>query len=64
MTDFYRSFTEIIAMRPATKKVISADLNNVGHGNPLRKSLSRGYYMTDFNQTFTKIMRLGLATKA
>ena len=45
------------------EKVISSVIDNVGHGNLLQKSLYLGYYMTDFNQTFTIMMRFGLATK-
>ena len=41
----------------ATKEVISADLENVGQGHRLQK-LYFGYYVIDFNQTFTKIMHL------
>ena len=62
MTDFYQTFIEIMAMWPATK-MSSADLENVGHGHHLHKSYRR-YYMSDFNQSFTKMMHLGLAAKA
>ena len=46
------------------EKVISADRENVRQGHHLQKSLVLGCYMTDFNQTFTKIMQLGLAAKS
>ena len=40
------------------KDVISADIDNIGQGYRLQKSLHLGYYITDFNQTFTEIMQL------
>ena len=43
-------------------KMSSADFENVGHGNYLQKSYL-GYYKIDFNQTFTNMQQLGLATK-
>ena len=36
------------------KSVTSADLESVGQGHHLQKSLNLGYYTADFNQTFTK----------
>ena len=49
---------------PNNKNVISADLENVGQGHHLQKSLFLGYYASDFNQTFTKMLLLWLITKA
>ena len=46
------------------KNVLSADLQNVGQFHPLQKSLYLGYFRTDFYQSFTKMMQLGLAAKA
>ena len=43
------------------KNVISADLEKDHH---LQKSWYLGYYKTDFNQSFTEMIQLGLATKA
>ena len=34
------------------------------HGHHLQKSLYLGYYMTDFNQNFIKMMQLELTIKA
>ena len=45
------------------KNVISADLENVGQGHHLHNSLYLGYYMTDFIQSFIKMMQQGLAAK-
>ena len=53
----------MMAMWSATKNVFSADLENVGQDHHLQQSYI-GYYMTDFNQYFTKIIQLGLAAKA
>ena len=44
------------------QNVISADLQNISQGHHLQKSYLR-YYATNFNQTITNIMQLGLATK-
>ena len=44
------------------KMFLSADLENVGQGHQLQKSC-HGYYRTNFNQSFTKMMRLRLAAK-
>ena len=46
-----------------TKSVISADLESVGQGHHLQKSLNLGYYTADFNQIFTKMLLLVLITK-
>ena len=43
------------------KNVTSVDLENVDQGHCLQNHL--GYYMTDFNKIFTKMMQLGLVTK-
>ena len=44
------------------KYVISADIENVGQGHYFKKSYL-GSYSTDYNQTFTKRVQLGMATK-
>ena len=45
------------------QKVILANFENVGRGHRLQNSYLL-YYMTNCNQTFTKMMQLELATKA
>ena len=45
------------------KNIIYADLENVGQGHYLQKSLYLGYYTTDFNQSSTKLLLLGQTTK-
>ena len=45
------------------KNVISIDLENVGQDLHVQKSLYLGYFATDFNQTFKKIMQLGMERK-
>ena len=40
----------------------SADLENIGKKHHIQKSLYVSYYMTDFNQTATKIMALWYLT--
>ena len=45
------------------KNIISADFENASQGHHLQKPLYLGYYTDDFNQTFTKMMQLGLTTK-
>ena len=44
------------------KKFTSSDLENVGQGQYFQKSYL-GYYMINFNQSFAKMMQLGLAAK-
>ena len=51
------------ASRPATINIYSPDLENVGQGHRLQKSYL-GYYMTYFKQSFTKMIRVGLAARA
>ena len=63
MDYFYQSFIEMMAIWLATKCHISWPWN-VGRCHQLQKPLYLGYYTAEFNQTFTKIMQLGLATKA
>ena len=46
------------------KNVQTANHENVGQSHRLQKSLYLGYDMIDFNQTFTKMIQLGLGTKA
>ena len=53
-----------MAMWQATTNYISADLENVRQWKHLQKSLYLSYYMTGFNQTFTKMMHLEQVTKA
>ena len=53
-----------MAMWPGNKNIISTDFEYVGKGKRLQQSLYLGSYTTDFNQTFTKMMQLELATKA
>ena len=40
------------------EKAIEADIENVGQGHHLQKSLYLNYYATDPNQTFIKRMAL------
>ena len=47
----------------SNKNAKSANLDNVGQGHHLQKLLFLGYYMTDFNKTFTKMMQLVLTAK-
>ena len=42
------------------KNVISVDIKNVGQGRHLLKSFYFCYHMTNFNQTFNKMVHLGL----
>ena len=60
MTDFYQTFIQMMEKWSA----ISADLENVDQGHHLEKTLYLGNYMTEFNQSFTKMTQLGMAAKA
>ena len=40
---------------PATKNVLTSDLENIGQGHHLQKSLYLSYYTNDFYQTFIKM---------
>ena len=53
----------IMASQPAEKNVLSSDLENVGQGHHLHKSLYLSYYTTDFYHTFIQIISLWPATK-
>ena len=50
--------------RTTKKKILSSGLDNVCEGRPSQKSLYISYYATDFSQPITKMMQLGLTTKA
>ena len=45
------------------KSVTSADLESVGQGHHLQKSLNLGYCTADFNQILTKMLLLVLITQ-
>ena len=61
MTDFYQTFIEMMATNVSNKmsatKLSSADLENIGQGHNLQNSIYLGCYMTNFNQSFTKMMQ-------
>ena len=63
-TNFYQYFDHSDVLQPATKTVISTDLENVGQGLHLQKNIISRLLSADCNQTFTKMMHLELTTKA
>ena len=54
----------MVALWPATKMSNELTLKMLVKINIYKKSLSLGYYATDFNQIFTKMVLLGRAAKA
>ena len=52
---FYQNFHQNVT-GAHNKSVTSAVLESVRHGHHLQKSLNVGYYRTDYNQIFTKML--------
>ena len=63
MTDFYKTFIEMMAMRSSTKMSYQLTLKMLVKAT-IYKNLYLGYYAVDVNQTFAEIMLLGLKTRA
>ena len=54
-TNFNKISTTMMESWPATKKVLSSDLDNVDQVHHLQKSLYLRYYTNDFYQTFIEM---------